>query len=567
MRPSHPLLSRLQSSLPQGNAVEQINALVERDDLEAHLASLDADVLYHLIREAGWDQGADLIPYVSPEQFQNFLDFDAWRRDRFIPARMIPWIATVLTEATDQKFKAVARTIDPEVIALFFKTQLRVWDTEEGRIPDEAPDGTELSPDGLYALLYPEDEAHAALLRALVSRLYELDRVLAWTLIEAVRWELESEMEEHALHWRHSRLETFGFTRREEALAVYHPLDAGRLRSALEEDALPKLVRPVEVRPLDLPEVFAQELEQESLLLRVLGRIDDPTLLGSRMLELGTLLQKVAVADGIEPGELGSARQAIRRAIGYASLGLEYLSRTEEDHAQKILGLLPLQKVFRTGYSLVLNLRRQASRLERRPTLTLLDGLPYSLLRPDDAALMEELMRTRPTYARDAQTFELFEHQEQVDHAALRLGRIALKQLWTFALGRMGPDDLVDLASQEGLANEAIDITFDALFGTWLANLSTRHRGSFDPLGPEELAAWLEILRKRPWEDASILKVFAGLFDHVQATLPPQATGLLVQWVESTLADHLDEFGMLVDAADMHAVATSLLLVKASTLP
>ena len=56
--------------------------------------------------------------------------------------------------------------------------------------------------------------------------------------------------------------------------------------------------------------------------------------------------------------------------------------------------------------------------MQRRPTLSLVDGEPYALLHEDDAALMEGLLRQRPTWAGDAHTFDLFRDTQQVDDAA-----------------------------------------------------------------------------------------------------------------------------------------------------
>lgn len=559
---THPLLSRLTQMLPMGNAVEQVNAIIDRPDADLYIQTLEPDVLYQLIKQAGWDQGVDLIPFATPEQLQTFLDFDVWRRDHFIPARLDRWLAVITQDTTDAKFKKTLRELSPEVVAMYFKENLQVMDTDEGRIPDDAPDRAVLSPDGVYVLVYPEDDARQALMRRLVDRLYELDRVLAWTLFEAVRWELRSEMEEYALHWRTSRLEEFGFVSRSEAMQVYRPLDPLKLREKLDAGELSAVVTPRGRTTLDLPAVIAEELDSEFLFVRMLQRIEDNDKLQAKLFEVASLSNKVMVADGIEPGEVNSGRQVLRRMLGYLSLGLEFLSRTDEERALALLDHLAVREIFRAGFALVERLQRQAINLERRPTLTIIEGLPYSLLSDDDAALIESLQRQRPTFARDTVTHELFAHQEQVDQAALALGRVALKQLWLFAIQKLGVTSLADLASREDLMCEPIDITFDTLFATWLAHLMGSGQPSFEPLDRQALGAFLLALNERAWEKTSIEQYFSELIDAHAIYLVGGTKQLFIDWLDATLARMVDEFGRLQGSDDAIYILNVVLIKR-----
>jgi len=541
---------QLGTMLPEGNPVEQISAIMERPDAEAYIKALPGNVLYQLIKEAGWDQGVDLVPFASPEQIQLFLDFDAWRRDALVPVRMAPWLAALLEDARDKDFKRAMRELDSEVLAMLFSSQLEVVEMEEGRIPDDAPDRAVASPDMVYAIVYPEDEALAALMRKLIDRLYELDRVLAWTLLEAVRWELPTEMEEYALRWRTSRLEEFGFVSRQEAIAVYTPLPPDKLRERVErEDAAQVRVRPLG-ETLDLPSVVSSELDEDGLLVRALMRIPDHERKLARFFELSALINKIMLADGIEPGELNSGRQVMRRALGFMGLGLEFITRGREEVLDEVLDRVTLKELFRAGYTLTAQLQRQAQQLERRPTLTLIEGLPYSLLVEDDAALLEGLARQRPTYAADAYTHEIFEHQHQLDDAAMRLGMIAFKQLWVFGLLRLQVNELVARATDEALLNDPIDVTFDALFRTWVARQLIGRQDGVQALDREEVGALLVALRDKEWEKTSIREHFSSAFEALGPFLPGGTDLLLERWFTQALGVLVDELGQLKMASD-----------------
>jgi len=183
------LIARQDSSLGPGNPVEQIQGILDRPDAEAYIPSINPHSLFRLIKDAGFDQGVDFMPYVSPEQLQVIIDLDCWEGDHLSGRRMVTWISVMVAEAEDSHFKKVIRELDPEVIALYFKAHVEaveVLDPDEG-IPDHMPDRVELSPDNAYALVFTEDEDIAAMMRALVKRLYEVDQAMAWTLFEAVR--------------------------------------------------------------------------------------------------------------------------------------------------------------------------------------------------------------------------------------------------------------------------------------------------------------------------------------------------------------------------------------------
>ena len=558
------LLRRMTSMLPAGNAVEQINAIVERPDAEAYLRALDPEVFYHLIKEAGWDQGVDLIPYASPAQLQSFVDLDVWRRDRFIPARLDRWLDVLINEASDERFKRAMREMDAEVAVMYLKEFIDVMEPdEEGRIPDEAPDAARLSPDGMHVIVYPEDEDREVLVRALLHRLYELDRVLAWTVLEGVRWELSSEMEEYALRWRTSRLEEMGFVSRVEALQVYRLIDPSKLRERLELSQAEPLRVHVNRTTLDLPAVLKSELREEFFFVRMLSTIESPALFHEKSFELGVLMNKVMIADGIEPGELGSGRQVIRRALGYLSLALEFLSRGDEPRARQLIAEAPYRELFRLGFSLLYALQRQVRQLMHRPTLTLLESQDASLLGDEDAALCEGLMRQRPTYGLSPERFELFESQRQLDEAALRLSRLAFKQIWWFALQRVTIEELVALATSEDRLGEATEVTFEAMMATWVAREILEGRGQLKPLDAAELERLLPRIAQRPWRlKSSPREHFSSLFERLAPLLLKGTGALFESWLDDTLARLEDELGAIsrVDQEVMRALTGVVLL-------
>jgi len=560
-RPDSPL-SHLTRSLPPGEPNEQIKAILDMDDPEGFFEELDAQVFYHLIKSAGWDQTYDLIQYATPAQIQNFVDFDCWTRDRLIPDKMDKWLLALVTEADDAKLKSVMREVDAEVISIYFKAFLQVEDLDDGRIPDHLEGNISMSPDGAYALVYPENEDRAALMRALVERIYEVDRVLAWTLFEATRWELMSEMEEVAYKWRNSRLEEFGFVSREEAMEVYQYMDPAKFRDGLDKKVrLDEFVARALPKNIDLPEVLEDELDDEFFVYRALRTLEDSRQVQSVLYQIGALTNRTMMADGIEPGEVESGREVARRTLGYLSLGLEFISRADIALATRQLASIPVKRIFQVGFSLPRKLQAQLASLEARPSLTLLDEERYSLLNEDERALAESLDRPRPTFAWDWRSFEIFKSQEQLDHAAVRIGMLAFKQIWLFGALEQTPESLRDALESQGLANNETTTTFDIFFATWLARFILEDTPRVDPLNGDEIAELIKRVDQAPWDGEAGAAYFKPLLDIFNEKIPSSPSALFTRWVVATLARLDDEFSG-VSSVENPAIFQEVLLVR-----
>src|SRR5690606_20850084 len=164
--------------------------------------------------------------------------------------------------------------------------------------PDHLQGNVALSPDNAYWIVYPEDEDAAALMRALVNRLYEVDYPLAWTLFEATRWELTSEMEESAFRWRTSRMEELGYVSFEEALEVYHTLNPVQFREQVEKRSVAPKIKVPRPDNVEFPTVLHSPLNDDFYFFSILKEIGDDHLIGSLVFELGTLTNRTMIADG-----------------------------------------------------------------------------------------------------------------------------------------------------------------------------------------------------------------------------------------------------------------------------
>lgn len=540
-------------ALPAGTPAEKVDAILERHDAEGYVQSLDAHVLYRLIQDAGWDVAYELVPLASPQQVQIFTDLDAWQKDRFDPNRLIPWFTALVEEASDAKFKAVARHTDPELFAMFFKDGLLVglFD-EDGNPPPEFMniDWT-TSPDGVYAVAYPRDQEKAALLRAMLFRLYDVDRVLAWTLLEAARWELMSAMEEEAYRWRTSRLEEFGFVSRDEALELYRSIDPSALRDRIEKGDFEVKIPP-RVQVGNLPARIREA--REFYVIEILETFDGVRA-SSLVSELVSVQNRALIADGLEPGEVDSSQDVIARTLGYCSLGLEFLARADDDRARDILDEVPLRDVFSAGFSLTWRLRKTVVELRKRPRLGLVEGDDFSLLVDSDSALLKALYRVRPMYADSTGDIERFSRQAQVDDAAVRLAFVAFKQMWFFAASELEPSNLVAQASSGELSNSADTITFDSVFATRVARALIGGEPT-EALNLKDVESLAQSLRDQPWGSDPISFFEDSVTGPILDQFPAATARFASRWLTTTLERLTDEI------AGVHTVETPTIFEK-----
>lgn len=544
--------------LPPGEPEEQVYAILDRPDASQFIATIDPPTIHRLVHDAGWEAAADLVPHLTAEQLQTCVDLDCWSRHEFRPGHLAPWLAALVSGADDATFRRRCRELDAEVLALWVKEYLLVdvWG-EEGEVPDAFihEEYVERSPDQVYALVYRGDEATNALLRAMLDRLFELDMVMAWTLLEAARWELKTGMEEEALRWRSSRLEEWGFVDFDEAMQIYRPLNGAPFRDRIEagEVAAKPLVDP----DANLPVLLDAADDDRFYAARIMKELG-ASALESVMAEFVALQNRASVAEGIDPGDRSDTQSVADRTTGYLSIGLEFLARRDDEQAVEILRHIALRDIFRVGFTTVDRLRENVQRVRRRPTLSLVEGQRFSLLRAADAALCESIANIRPTYAAADGTRDIFHTQAQVDDAAQRLGLIAFKQLWLFGVMNASPAELVQRASGDRWINEAPDLTFDAFFTTAVAQVILGQPPDTMGLAPAAVRQLPPYLSARAWE-TDVVAAFEPVVGPVFEALGV-AGRLMTTWLEMTLAELVDELGPVIDASPQ--LFTSLLVLR-----
>jgi hypothetical protein len=376
-------LARVRRELAASHGKRRLDLILDERDPGAVVRALPADDLYFTIREVGLGDATELVQLASAEQFRVFLDLAAWEKDHLEPRRALPWLRAARAGALGSpraaaRWRSKLTHLDAEVLAIVLRSSLRIHDLEQDPDPHLETDRFMRTPEGKYVVEFLVDGAEYMAVRGIVDDLQAEDPFKATRLLSALRWELESELEETALRWRIGRLADLGYPSLEEALSWF-------ARPA----ARPAPPAGAPARP---PGFYLERIGAGSLLGRAAARLA-PEERAHLELELVTAANAVLVAEAVDPGDLAAARSAVEAARAFVEMGLEETGGGDEAAAATALATTAVKALFQRGFGRVLALKWRAERL-----LKAIRAGRVAPLDPPLGELLEALARRHPLY-------------------------------------------------------------------------------------------------------------------------------------------------------------------------
>ena len=363
-------LARRWPSLP---AKKRLDALLDQADARQAVRATPVGPLYYTLREVGLADATDIVQLASPEQFRGFIDLGGWKGDRVVPHEVLTWLRAARGDDPTE-FLSKLHGMDLEVLELLVRHYVEVHDLEEN--PDAHPaDLTVETPEGKYLLEIHAEGVEAPALRQILQDLIGENPFESVRLIEAIRWEIPSELEETAYQFRSGRLNDLGFPSIEDAATLFSRVEVGQ-----PPPAAPGLV--AERRTVDF---VSSALEGLSDLER-----------GNAEEEVIGLANAVLVAEVADPGDLAAVRRAQEMARDYLNLAFEHATGGDAARATAVLRDTPLRRLFQVGFTLTLRLKFRADRLAKDAS-TRAGGLPLFL--DEEWAALSALRRKRPLRA------------------------------------------------------------------------------------------------------------------------------------------------------------------------
>jgi hypothetical protein len=548
-------LSRFRAALARARVTRRADAILAEPDADRLIPTLPVQDLYLAIKDVGLHDAEELVVRASPEQVQGFLDLDGWEGYELSIERVRPWLEVLVADGPE-KIAQMVEALDPEEIALYVQKQAAIYDLSMEGVPDEPEGRFWPTPDSFYVLdIKPGGEEGKAFER-FIDHLYRADLSLARRVIMSAKWELGADLEEWAYRFRQGRMADLGFPEATEAMAIYRPLDLASVRLPAPGEAVADDAGAIEAPGTALPALIAEAMDARTLLSQGLATVTDDDTLERLYGALVTLFNRALAADRVEPADVVAARRVLDDVLAYLGLGLEYLvlrPRNVDEaielgddsvgaRAGQAIVSLPLERIFRVGYSLTASLGQLAEtlylrgrvRLGERHSL-LLDGRNREVL---SALRGAGLRGRRPRMARALDTPPASGTRPLRSAADIRVSAAALQ-----SASRVPVFFFDDLGLPLDSVAEAADASPGFGFGTVARTLaarillgSTAHDLALVALRPPEVGSFLARLRDGALTAEDQARVGATLSERVRArgrTSPPELEAWFAEWFAS----------------------------------
>ncbi|MBI4365384.1 MAG: hypothetical protein HY543_01045, partial [Deltaproteobacteria bacterium] len=290
--------------------------LVLSKDAAGLVAAMPIQEWWLTVVQIGAGESLSLIEMATSEQLQFALDVETWRKDRWQPAAILPWLCA-LFGCGSAKVLTWWRTADPDLLVLMLKRHVTVYMRSGDEEVMDAIAWPRPEPpqtfDNLYYFQCYDTEVERALRPCMDSLAHE-DLPRLRHLFDAVLGAVAGEQEEAAYEVRERRLAEEGLPGWDEAIGVY-----ARLRPA-QWDGL-KRSGPDRLHGAAVPQFGLRPLREQNLFLGEIVERLAPVAVDQLGLELARIANRVMIADGHAIAPMTVAAAA-RKALGYVNIGL-----------------------------------------------------------------------------------------------------------------------------------------------------------------------------------------------------------------------------------------------------
>lgn len=499
---------------------KRLDALLDPTDARRLVRSMPAGDLYTTVHDLGLADATELIQLASPTQFRAFVDLGAWERDALDEHRLLLWLRAARDDEGDT-FLEKLEGLDLEVLEILLRRMVVVHDLEED--PDVNPDGVTMqTPEGQYLLEFKVDGVELSALRQVIDTLISKDPFQAVRLLEAVRWEVPTELEETAFRFRTARLSEFGFPPLDEAMSLYAYRDPSPFAARSGDTQALAMGAPA-----DLLGAAIQGLEP-----------DEREALES---ELRLLANQALVAEGAEPGDVDAQRETLEKVRDILQLGLEYATGGDPSAATGAVRAHHLRELFQVGFSLALQLKFRADRLLKQP-LARVGAL--MLVLPWEQRVIEGLRQRRPRRVLRVEGADpvAFRSRKELIECGKVLDRAEAQVAIMGAL--LGGELATAKALLEALPSASLPVSTASLFTTALAHALISGAPSVAPLTRAEADAALVVALG---EDGKVREAAReAAREALGARVGETAQSELIRLVDVELQRWSDELGALV---------------------
>jgi hypothetical protein len=468
-------------SLSGSVALNRILALAHPEEFVRNMAHVD---FYWVVKKIGEEDVLPILQMASSEQWQFLLDLELWKKDRLDLRQAGDWMSRLL-QADPARLVQWLLNEGEYFAYLYLSKMLQVETKSKDEVQEDVPEGF-ITLDGVHYLKIL-DPGHEEILRSLLQHLAAKDYLRYQSVLSGLSGVVPAEVEEEMYRRRNVRLAEDGFLPYEEAVAVYTALKKDLLKEkptaavaysgpAGEERAAPPLMPILHV-------------SENHLMVETMKRSGDPLLLDRVGLEFAGLCSQLFSAEGLSENTPEALVQTVRKAAGYVNVGLERWCRRDLALCEKVLRGNTLLDIFRSGFTLALEMRWEAEQWLKKAWFAR-RGFRPAFWEEEWGATLIGVVQRRPLLfdrSRKEEPYRAFENLEEVETCRRTIRRLMV-------LDRL-LETLVDRHPLEEKWSKDPLFTFHSLLFNYWARKQLGFTPGFAPLSLDQVRALFKVLR------------------------------------------------------------------------
>ncbi|MFO8112858.1 MAG: DUF6178 family protein [Desulfosalsimonadaceae bacterium] len=355
---------------------DALDAILDHPTNRALVHSMAEEDFFFLLNGIGHHDAIDILSLASNRQWEYILDMEAWHRDRMQLERVGYWL-NLLHQADPGRFVEWTMQEKYPLLEYYLNRTADIFVREHDEDPSDLGDGFFTCDDVFYIRFSKEAftgieeeedrEEMENFLYTLIHRIADEDHMAYQVMLLRAASVIPGESEEEAFRFRNVRLAEKGFLPFDEAVGVYAPVRPEAIqkdpRKRIEKKAAMDFTVPVPIN-------HAVMLQRDTLFGKALAHIDAEEVYNEIQTEFASLCNRIIAADQIPIKEREQLRSVVNKACGYLGMGIQRLAETkappEASRSASIISNYSLTDIFRTGYALVLALKKRAEKWQKQ---------------------------------------------------------------------------------------------------------------------------------------------------------------------------------------------------------
>lgn len=301
----------------------------------------------------------EIVKSLSKEKLAAVVDISSWDKDTFNLVNYLTWLNVILSMQPYDALKELKKMDQPELIMFLAGIVDLQW-----KDPEDVHAGNPfVSPDGVF-LIYPkEGQSESEMFNtavALINLAYLEDTAYGRSLCMDAMDAMYSGLEEECFRFKNARLADEGVPTYLEALELYHYEDPTKLLSKiLKMVGQDNLKKHEPSKTYILSQYSVVPRHEWNSIFNLSTELAD-----SVKIELGALLTASIVLNNAIDMNPATMTDTAKRSICYFRIGFELIMENAKFSAEELIKYVELKQIFRLGFSLLVDLRKNANNIK-----------------------------------------------------------------------------------------------------------------------------------------------------------------------------------------------------------